>query len=72
MEPDAEFNTNAVRDRMCVSPEDGDIWSLSSPQEPAVAHNVDYSYRSYQLLLNSHTLYGVICVEKIIPNLFFF
>ena len=68
VEPDAEFNTNAVRDRTCVSPEDGDIWSLSSPQEPAVAHNVDYSY---QLLLNRHTLHRVICAGKIIPNPFF-
>ena len=40
MEPDAEFDTNAARDRTCVSPEDGDIWSLSSQQEPAVAHDV--------------------------------
>ena len=53
------------------SPEDGDTWSLSSPQEPAVAHNVEYSCRSYQLLLNSHTLYRVSCAGKIIPNPFF-
>ena len=71
MEPDAAFDTNAARDRMCVSPEDGDIWSLSSPQEPSVAHDVDYSCRSYQLLLNSHMLYGVICAGTIILNLFF-
>jgi hypothetical protein len=38
LEPDTEFNTNAARDRTCFSPEDGDIWSLSSQQEPAVAH----------------------------------
>ena len=71
MEPDAEFDTFTARDCTCVSPEDRDIWSLSSPEEPGVAHNVDYSCRSYQLLLNRHTLYCVICAGKIIPNLFF-
>ena len=71
MEPDAEFDTFAARDNTRVSPEDRDAWSLSSPEEPAVAHNVDYSCRSYQLLLNRRTLYSAVCAGKIIPNLFF-
>ena len=40
VEPDSEYDNNAARDRTCVSPEDGDIWSLSRQQQPAVAHNV--------------------------------
>ena len=71
MEPDAKFDTFTTRDNTCVSPEDGDIWSLSSPQEAAVAHDVDYSCRSYQLLLSRHMLYCVICAGKIVPNLSF-
>ena len=71
MDPDAEFDTNAARNRICVSPEDGDIWSLSSQQEPAVAHAVvDYSCRSTSYCLTD-TLYSVICAGKIIPNLSF-
>jgi hypothetical protein len=44
VETDAEFDTNAAREFL----EDRDIQSLSSQKEPAVAHSMDYSCRSYQ------------------------
>ena len=71
MEPDSEYDNNTARDRTCVGLRTGTSGPSPDSKSLPLLTKFGLLLQIYQLLLNRHTLYCVICAGKIFPNLSF-